>query len=240
MSTADVTRDMVITAANGLRVLEPTDAANDALDAALRSIVTLAADVGGGDRIDRLVAYPATVGDDADGLLVDAWIRSSGLVRSCTVTAFAVTDPSFTLTGSVALKGAPVDSDAAPATLRTTPLSGAVFATAPIDTATCGVLSVVAEGAAAGVGAGTTTERVPDPKTPAQLSAAKKVYTKALKKARSSKRRKKAAKRAYSARKAAAKAQYAAAIVDHRMVTVPTAGAESRPFALTISTDFVG
>lgn len=250
MSTADITRDMVIAAANGLRVVEPTDAATTALETALRSIVTHGAGMTAGEGIERVIAYPANTGDDADGVLIDAWIRSSGLVRSCTITAVAVNDPAFTLTGSVALKGAPVDSDAAPTILRSSPLSGAVFATEPIDTASYGVLSVDASGAAAGASSGTTTQQVPDPKSPAQrkaakktydqqVTAAKKVYAKAVKKAGRSKRKKKAAKRAFAARKAAAKAQYAAALVDHRVVTVPVAGTESRPFALTMSTDFV-
>ncbi len=253
MSTTDITRDMVITAASGLRELEPTDATTAALDAALRSIVTLAVDIGVDEEIERVTAYAAIAGDDADGLLLDAWIRSGGPARSCTITAFAVTDAALTLTGSTALMGSPIDSDAAPTTLRTTPLSGPVLATTPIDTASYGVLSVVATGAAAGTsagtGPGTTTESVPDPRTPAEkaaaketyerrIAAAKKAYAKALRKAGRNKRKKKAAQRALATRKSAAKAQYAAALVDHHTVTVPTTGTDSRPFALTISTDF--
>ena len=261
----DITRDVVLSVAAGLRVSEPSAGSETATDAAVRSILerVVTVDAGAGDVLDY-TAYPTAVGD-VEGLLIDATVYrySTGASRSSTVVAVATTDESSRLDGSVTITSG--DS-----TVLRSSLSGSVAVTAPIDTADAGVLEVVVAGTllAPGEQAPAPSPTAPPtaptpapgsppiPRTEAEKAAARaaydralqdarKRYAKAKKKAGRNKRKKAAAKKQYARRKDVAKARYRAAIADvviaatvgTASTTSTTVQAQARAFRVTISTD---
>jgi len=244
-----ITREMVLAAANGLRVTDPSAGSEAATADALLAIIERSASVShaAGDATDY-TAYPTTAGGAADGVMIDVTLHTAqgDADRAFTLLALTTTDAALTLSGTVAisstakLAGTPTD----PAVLHSAALSGDVFVSAPVDTSSSGALIVTASGNAT-----RTVETAPPTKVPIsadeaagakalyakKLKAAKKSYAKAKKKAGKNKRKKAKAKKSYSAKKATYKSAYRQALAGFRMVehhdTV------NRPFAVTISTD---
>lgn len=260
----DITRDVVLSVAAGLRVSEPSTGSETATDNAVRSILRTLVTVDADDLLDY-TAYP-TVEGDVEGVLIDATVYrySTGTSRSSTVVAVAATDESSHLTGSVTITSGN-------STVLRSALSGSVAVTEPVDTARVGVLEVIAAGTLLGPG---EEAPVPSPGTPSpeptpapgstpiprtqaekaaaraaydrELQDARKKYAKAKKKAGKNKRKKAAAKKKYARRKDVAKARYRAAIADvvvgstvgaASTATSTTVQAQARAFRVTISTD---
>lgn len=246
---SSVTRDLVLEAAQTARSGGTNVAAN--------SLAEHVCAPQEGETLDRLRSRVVDDSDDVDGLLVKAAYFTEGsdssedlgVYRYCAFAAFATANSKTTFTGTVALVGLPSIDTARPSdtTLTSSPMSGDVAVTEPVDEQTAYVTSATATGdVVKTTGSTTTTSRTITPKTTQQryaakktrnstVSSARKAYVKAVKKAGSSASRKAAAKRAYLARKKTANATYRAALVGTLTIvtaTTPTTG--SSPFDLTI------
>lgn len=249
MTSTGITRDMVLTAAAGLRAPEPSSAKEAATDAILRDIVRRAAGVEStSTELVDYTAYPTQPELAIDGVLVDASVHrvDDGTSRSCTVVVLAATDPAVPLggTATISTTARPDGRTDASTTLSSSPLSGDTFVSAPLDTSDSGALLVAVTGGAPAPAV--TTPATSAPRSAAEkaaartaydqaLASARKKYLKAKKKAKGSKKKKAAATKAYAKRKASAKARYRSAVAD---VPVPaTTSVPSGPVVLTISTD---
>lgn len=258
-TSSDVTPDMVLTAASGIRT---ADAARDSYSPdtlrALRAIINRSCDidVDGGEILWQHAGYPVTTGSGADGLVAYAYITNfeSGTLRECLVGAVAPTTPGRTLQGTSTLTVATAPRFAgqaapAPTTVSTT-MTGPVSVSTPIivpsnQYATGSTFS--ASGDSVETTQSSTSATVADPKSPDQVraaqavhdskvKAAKKAYTKALKKAGRSKARKNAAKKSYNAKKASAAAAFRAATAPGtKQVTTTTSHANNTPLAVSLS-----
>jgi hypothetical protein len=253
-----VTRDMVLTAANGVRTAEANGAnPSVATTRALRAVVTRGCDFSAadGESLDgESDVDVTTAGDDADGLLVSTYISSDfGSGRYCTIAAFAAADASFQLSGTATLTGVEytlendnwTPSDVK--TLQTSALSGDVFVTAPLDSRNVEVRSASASGNATKTTTVKTSRKVLDKKTRSEkkaanakydqrVKAAKKSYAKALDKAGNSKTKKAAAKKAYSAKKKSYKAKLKYATAKYKIVKGTKKVTETRSFSITTAT----
>lgn len=256
MTTA-VTRETVLSAATGLRASDPATADEAATDRAVRAIIAGSVPVGT-DLVDY-TAYPTSDDADVAGVLIDVTLTRTDSIqsRSLATVALAPLGDEAELTGSVVVKGLPLDADEGGTTLHTSTLSGDVHVTSPVDVSATGVLQVaLAAGSAAEPAAPTPAPASPPPtarpRTAAELKAARAAYDAAVKRARTkyakarkkagkSKRRRIAAKKAYDKRRARAKTAYRSAIADVPVaVSAPmaTSGPTSGGSAVTIiSTD---
>lgn len=236
-TSSGVTRDMVLTAANGLRIAEPTEEQATSTSAAVREIFRKGCGVPAGTE-EFIVgqAEPTQAGDDADGVLLSGFIYATPM-RPCAIAVVATTDPAFQLSGTVNLS-----TQMPSASVLTEPLSGDVYATTPTTTAFG--LTLTASGNATKTVTVSGTKKVADKKSKAQkkaakskydkrIKAAKKKYAKALDKAGRSKSKKVAAKKAYSAAHASAKAKYRSAIAGYRIVKTTVSKTENRPFSIS-------
>lgn len=192
-------------------------------------------------------ANPAT--DGVDGILIRAEYldHDQASSRTCTFAAFATTSPVETLSGTASTTGTSNDIQqrGADTPLTTTTLSGDVTVTEPVKN--YDGVTVAAKGAAITTTTSTTvTSRTITPKTTQQkkaakktrdntVSAARKAYAKALRKAGSSRAEKAAAKQSFLARKRAADAVYRAARAGTLTVgTTTTAATAASPFDIQI------
>jgi hypothetical protein len=250
-----VTRDMVLTAANGVRTAEANGAEySRATSRALTAITTAGCDVQEGAEEYAYISdvKPTSAGDDADGLLIDARVYNNVIESSmyCTIAAFATTDGSFRLSGSATVTGDKYDENLdeyVPTTLQTTGLSGDVFVTAPVNTRGISNLTASASGNATKTTTVKTSRKVLDKKTRSEkkaanakydqrVKAAKKSYAKALDKAGNSKTKKAAAKKAYSAKKKSYKAKLKYATAKYKIVKGTKKVTETRSFSITTAT----
>jgi hypothetical protein len=246
-----VTRDQVITAVNGVRAADANDTGPSAATSrALKAIVYRGCDVlpDEDESAAGIEVWPVTTASHADGLMITAEISRGFGNQDCTIAAFATADPTFQLSGTVAISGAAYGVPApAPTVLLSQTLSGDAFVTNALDTATINPSSLRASatGNAVKTTKVATTKKVADKKSTSEkkaakkaysksLTSAKKSYAKALDKAGKSKSKKAAAKKAYSKKRTAAKAKYRIAIADFRIVKSTTTVTETpRPFSIT-------
>lgn len=246
-----ITRETVLTAAAGLRITTPTADQSAATTAAVRDITIKGCGIPASDVNQFLVqAKPTQAGDDADGIVLAAYIYGSQN-RSCTIGAFATADASFQLTGTVTAVSNQTPAPSSPSTtLLTAALSGDVFVT-PSITSTSPFVTVSAVGNAAKSTTNTVVTKVADKKTKSQkkaakkkyekrIKAAKKSYKKALAKAGSSKSKKAAAKKVYKAKRADAKARYKKSIAGFKIVKTTVTTTENRPFSVLAQAPALG
>lgn len=232
-----VTRDMVITAAQGLRTTEPTQAQQDALSAIIR--LHCGFEPAPDDTTWPSAAY---VSGGVDGLLVST--QSHGTTyRHCIFAALTTVDPAAQLDGTVTITHQPITTKPDPevTTLVTEPLSGGVVLATPVS-GYYGDIRMQASGGTTTTVTDRTTTEVREPKTRAQKRAAKKTYVKRLKAARKtyanavdragrSSTRKAAARTTYVRSRAAARARYTRAISEQRLVVRTSTRPETRPFS---------
>lgn len=249
-----ITRDMVVTAANGIRAsYSSTDDPSAATITAVRAIVNraCAVDADAGEFVDKnsLIGVPGQAGGSADGLAAGAQIINvlTDTARSCIVGVVTSTTPGYDLSGSATIS-VTVTPGNTPRTV-TTALSGDVATTTPILTGS-GEFGNTVTFSASGAASRTTSvpaKTVKDTKSKAEkkaakkkyekrLKAAKKAYAKALDKAGSSKTKKATAKTTYSAARRTAKAKYRYATADYRIVKKATKTTDARPFNLALLT----
>jgi hypothetical protein len=228
-----VTRDQVLTAANGVRAAAGVrENYSPATVRAMRAIVVAGCDASDASPYLGTVKA-ATAGDDADGLIITAQIDTFSSSYQCTIGAFAATDTSSTLSGTARITGTVTYSDftTLPPVTTSTPidqtstLSGDAYVTPSITTKSgnFGPANVVADATATGSSTKTTTTtttvKVKVAKTANEkkaaksnyskrLAQAKKRYAKALAKAGRSKSKKAASKRVYVKARTVAKATY--------------------------------
>lgn len=235
-----ITRDMVLTAAAGARTATPTAAQS----AAITDVLKRGCGIGPEDLSLPLQPKAVAAGDDADGVVLTAFVYSGPTQGLCTIGAFATVDASFQLSGTATITSRAINAADAPRTTDFSgPLSGDVYVTPRTDPS--GTFATVsAAGNATKTTTTTTTSKVADKKTKAQkkaakkkydkrIKAAKKAYKKALVKAKSSKSKKAAAKKTYKAKRANAKAIYRKSIAGFKLVTRTTTNTENRPFSVT-------
>ncbi|KAA1380438.1 hypothetical protein [Aeromicrobium fastidiosum] len=235
-----ISRDMVLTAAAGVRATPPGtgtvlfgdakgygSAANRALKAMVNRVCVT--DPDGPELSLGFIAGAAAPGGSTDGVVVSAYIlnieasSSSGSEagRVCSFGVLAPVGLRSVLTGTAALTGAP--AVAVSGDVFATPASNIAFGPSSPEPST-GTPTFTASGNAIQ----SNVVKVKDKKTTSQkkaakvkydkrLKAAKKAYKKALDKAGSSKS--KAAKAAWTAKKKAAKAAYRYAIAGYKLVT---------------------
>lgn len=249
-----ITRDMVISAANYMRVEGFDQAASDNL----QRLAEKGCKVVAGEDLRIQDINTSAAGGSADGLIFVAGIatppgESGGeAYRVCLFGTAATTDPALSLSGTASLDVATAPFQSAVKSAALTALSDNVFVTAPVVIPN-GVGITTATFSATGNATRsfnvTTTKKVTDKKTKSEkkaakkkydkaLKAAKKSYTKALKKAGKNKTKKAAAKKTYSKKKAAAKAAYTKAIAGYKMVTTTTTTTENKPFAISAGFDY--
>lgn len=225
---ADVTRDMVLAAASGLRAADAADESlSSATQKALRSIAlrsialrSCGVDADNGDILPYVDGLPTQPNADADGVIVYAPIYNTvdnSATRYCLVGAVAPTAAGFTLTGSGSLNVVTVADSAtlergsvgiaAGPTSLALPMSGDVAATAFTVPANEGLGEVSLAASGASVKVTKTTTTVKDKKT-------------------------KAEKKAYTKKKASAKAAYKYAIADFKIVKKASSQTDSRPFSI--------
>jgi hypothetical protein len=249
--SADVTRTTVLTAADGWRAAQANDTRlSTAASRALRTIAVIGCDVDidQGERLYLRYATAATVGDDADGVLVTVRIQDDFTQdRDCTVGAFAPTDAGFQLSGSATISESRYDSATnsyVSVPVLTSVLSGDATVTGPVLNSDRSSVSATASGNATKTTKVTTSAKVKDKKSKAEkkaakakyvkrIKAAKKSYAKALDKAGSSKSKKAAAKKAYRAKRTSAKATYAYAIAGFTIVKKTNTVSDVRAFTIT-------
>lgn len=254
-TASGVTRDMVLTAANGARAADAgeTEGYSDATTKAVRSILNRACsiDTDGGEFVNGFDIYPTAPGGSADGVLLTGFISNNMTWngRPCVVGAIATTDASFNLAGTVSLDGDTYDNS----TFRKQSiqnLSGDVYVTQPLAIPENGgydEAAFAATGNAVKDTSTTTTKSVPDTKTAfeiekakakydSRIAKAKKSYAKALDKAGDSKSKKSAAKKKYQAARNKAKAQLAYATGGVKNIEQTTVKTEARPFYVSAST----
>jgi hypothetical protein len=260
-SANGVTRDQVLTAVNGVRAAQANDTTrfSAATSRALRAIVVAGCDVSqDDDEYANLQGIEvANSGDDADGLLISAYVqRPFSGSELCTLAAFATTDTSSTLSGTATVTGDRRTYDAqsdeytqVPFT-QTSALASDAFLTPAIVSPNNGGNGYVSNTTAAASGNATkttkvtTSTKVKDKKSKSEkkaakkkfskrLAQAKKNYAKALDKAGSSKSKKAAAKRVYAKARALAKAKYKYATAGYKIVKKSKTVTEVRPFSIT-------
>jgi hypothetical protein len=267
-SALGVTQDQVLTAVNGVRTANATNAnLSKSTQRALFAITSRACDVDGelGEYLYVRNAVPTTAGDDADGLLITAELYGSTTGdndQACTFAAFASAAGGFQLSGTATITAETTVFDEALDQYVTSPykqvssLSGDAFTTpaivTPENTSNGQPTSVVAS--AAGNATKTTTTstnvKVKDKKSTKEkkaakqkyskrLAQAKKNYAKALDKAGSSKSKKAAAKRVYAKARALAKAKYKYATAGYKIVKKKSTISDARPFSITTQTPAV-
>lgn len=204
-----------------------------------------------GERFERN-ADPVDRSAAVDGLLVNAQISDGSKEgRYCVFAALAPTTPSATMSGTVTISdpGVIEATFSAAQALQTSDLSGDVFVTEPIDIG-AGRLTASASGTVVSASASDTAiTRLVTPKTTQQkkaahkaydrkVSAAKKVYAKALKKAGSSASKKAAAKKVFRAKKSTALSAYRKATAGTLTVnSTSTPVTRTTPFEVTTSDD---
>ena len=253
---AGVTRDQVLTAANGVRASVANNAAPSAATSrALRAIVYKTCDVLDDDSENAYLTnvQAMSAGDDADGVLITVEVsRDFGADEYCTFAAVATSDTSSVLSGSATVKGTKNVTPAGggqsvqtPVT-QTTALSGDVFTTPVITSGSynsSGIYSTSASAAGNATKTADVTTRVADKKTKSEkakakakytkkIKSVKKSYAKALDKAGKSKSKKAAAKKVYKAKRAAAKAAYRYAIANYKLVTKKNQVVSVRAFSI--------
>lgn len=236
-TTPGVTREMIRTAAQGLRTTDPSQAQKDALN----SIIRLHC---GADPTVDSDTWPAAIraAGGVDGVLVSSYSYEPSL-KHCIFAALTPVDPTAELSGSVTITQQPIASNTEPVVtpLVTEQLSGGVFLTSSISER-YGEIRMTTSGETSKVVTARTTIKVKDPKSRAQKKSAKKKYVKrlraaktsyaaALAKAGRSTSKKQAARTKYARKRAAAKAQYRRAIAGHRLVTRISTRRESAPFS---------
>lgn len=236
-----VTRDLVLTAANGLRLTDPTEAQVEATFRAMQRIAVrscaLDTELGEFFILDEFV--PVTASNNADGLLIRGQVGSFGLglSRDCTIAAFTATDPAFRLSGSVNISGVKVGEDE-PVTVRlhSGVLAANVYVTKPIDAREYDNLTASASGSATKTTTTTTSTKVSTPKSAAQKKAAKKKYNakvKAAKKKYAKAGKTKKAKQVMTKSISRAKKVYKSAIASFKIVKKTTSKTDKRPFSIT-------
>lgn len=239
------TRDLVLAAANAERESGNTNPAAEALARAVCAPQSGETMYGS----DVRTVYGS---DDVDGVLVEAYYTDEADrgYRTCIFAAFAPLSPKATLTGTATVTGMPSDTilqRAADPAITSTPLSGDVTTTEPVDGSDYYGLVATAKGDVISTTSTTTsTSRTITPKTTQQRYAAKKTrnstvssarraYVKASRKAGSSKSKKAAAKRTYLAKKKAANATYWTALEGTLTIkTTASSTTASSPFEITI------
>lgn len=237
-----ITRDEVLTAANGLRIADPTDEQQSITSAAVRDIFKKGCGIpADSNDFTMYFSEPTEAGDDADGVLLSGYVYVDPM-RACSIGVVATTDPAFQLSGVVTLSTQPSGEDAPATTVRSEALTGDVFATTPVEDLFG--LSMTATGSSTKTTSAPGTKKIADKKSKAEkkaakskyekrLKAAKKKYVKALDKAGNSKSKKSAAKKAYSKSRASAKAKYQYAIAGYKIVKTTVSTTENRPFSIT-------
>ena len=251
MTASGITRDVVLAAATGLRTSDPSRSTETSTDTALRAIIDRTVSRGSTELADY-TAYPTAPGGLVDGVLIDVSVYStqSGQTRSATIVALAPVDAGCTLSGTARLSttsqllGKIIDTLG----LGGSALSGDVFVSTPVDTATAGALTVTASGnvlsprsrtadAAPATAPGEPVDSgfsiASDQGAAAKalydrkVKAAAAAYKKAKKKAGRNKAKKKAAKRAYDKKKATYQAAYRKALAAY--AAAQHAGSASTP-----------
>ncbi|MFC5676763.1 hypothetical protein [Aeromicrobium endophyticum] len=211
-ASAGVTRDQVLTAANGVRTAQAneTTSFSPATARALRAIVIAGCDVSSDDDEYAYISYNdigiqvTPAGDDAQGLVVTAQIQRPftnggpfGNSQYCTIAAFASTNASYKLSGTATFTGQSFTEggpeDGTKITLQSAPLSGDVFVSAPfnydnpvLDTVDEDSVRASAAGNATKTTKVTTSRKVKDKKTTSEKKAAKTKYDKRIKAAKKS------------------------------------------------------
>ncbi len=251
-TSTGVTRDMVLTAVNGVRTAAATDSSwSTETGKALRSIVNRSCVVDyDADEYPYINdADPTAAGGSADGLLINAGVEfrtdEGWDYRSCIIGVVATSDASFVLEGTASLS---VDSTpyggelrAAPSPTVTRGLSGDVFVT-PVASIPRDSYLTSATFTASGAASKVVTTKVATPKTAKQkkaakssykkkLKSAKKAYKKAVDKAGKSKSKKTKAKKTYNKKKKSAKASYKKAVATSKIVKKTV----RQPFTLSAS-----
>lgn len=236
-TTPGVTREMIRTAAQGLRTADPSPAQKDALN----SIIRLHC---GADPTVDSDTWPAAIqaAGGVDGVLVSSYSYEPTL-KHCIFAALTPVDPAAELSGSVTITQQPVASNTQPVVtpLITEQLSGGVFITSSVSDR-YGEIRMTTSGETSKVVTARTTTKIKDPKSRAQKKAAKKKYVKrvraakasyaaAVQKAGRSSKTKQAARTRYVTARASAKDRYRRAIAGHRYVTRTSAHRESAPFS---------
>ena len=259
-SASGVTRDQVLTAANGVRAATAADTGYSRSTLRLMRTIAEAGCDAVGDNLTLVRAKATQAGEAADGLVLTSSVQSfDGTTSQCTIAAFAASDTSSTLQGTATLTGSiDVFFPSFPPTTSSTPvsetsaLSGDVAITpaytsnVPTGFSTTN-LDASANGTATKTTTTTTNVKVKDTKSKGEkkaakkkfskrLAQAKKNYAKALDKAGSSKNKKAAAKRVYAKARALAKAKYAADTAGFKIVKKTTTSSAERAFSITTAT----
>lgn len=251
-TASSITRDMVLTHAAHLRHMDETGGSPTfAEQRGLWRLVELACDFeeeGNNWFITATRNAPQSAEGPVDGLMVTARLaefddQGNGSERQCTFVALATKDPAAELSGDVSMnlgivKGGDVPQGTYDTKILTSKASGNVYVTPAFNSSEYVLFgSFTAAGATTRTTSTTTNKTVVTPKSAAvkeaakkaydtKLKTARKVYTKALKKAGKSKasKRKKmkaAANKVYNEKKATAKAAYTKAIATTSEI-VPT------------------
>ena len=238
---AGVTRQTVLAAAQ--------EARDDSAQPLVDELVLAVCAVEEGETFERS-ADPVDRSAAVDGLLVNAQISDgSKEVRYCVFAALAPTAASATMSGTVTISdpGVIEATFSAARALQTSDLSGDVSVTKPIDIG-AGRLTASASGTVVSASASDTAiTRLVTPKTTQQkkaarkaydrkVTAAKKIYATALKRAGTSASTRSAAKRAFRAKKSVALAAYRKATAGTLTITsTSTPVIRTTPFEVTTS-----
>jgi hypothetical protein len=231
-----ITRDMVLTAAAGVRA-DGDFPFSDATTAALGALASRSCNLTGATEVRNRAEAIETRGN-VDAVIVFSRFVVDETARDCTFVAIASSDASRRLSGTLAVTDFGTDDGATPYQL-----SGDVTVSKAVaggfDTA------FTADGATVETTKVLKTYKVPDKKTKSdkalartkyetRVTNAKRAYGKALRKA-DSKAEKKAAKAAYSARKALAKKKFKYAVANYKFARVRTTQDVLHPFTVTVA-----
>jgi len=234
-----ITRDMVLTAAAGVRA-DGDFPFSDATTAALGALASRSCNLTGATEVRNRAEAIETRGN-VDAVIVFSRFVVDETTRDCTFVAIASSDASQRLSGTLAVTDFGTDDGATPYRL-----SGDVTVSKAV-TADAGGFDTgfTAVGATVETTKVLKTYKVPDKKTKSdkalartkyetRVTNAKRAYGKALKKA-DSKAEKKAAKAAYSARKALAKKKFKYAVANYKFARVRTTQDVLHPFTVTVA-----
>ncbi|MET0820849.1 MAG: hypothetical protein ABWY58_07780 [Aeromicrobium sp.] len=234
-----ITRDMVLTAAAGVRA-DGDFPFSDATTAAVGALVSRSCDLTGAAGVQNFAETIDTRGS-VDALIVVSRFIADENTHDCTFVAIASSDASLSLSGDLAVTDFGTDEGATPYQL-----SGDVMVSKAVTTAAGGFdTGFTAVGATVGSTKVLETFKVPDKKTKSdkalartkydtRVTNAKRAYGKALEKA-DTKAEKRAAKQAYSARKAVAKKKFKYAVASYKFAKVRTTRKVLHPFSVKVA-----
>ena len=238
-ATNGITRDMVLTAAAGVRA-DGDFPFSDTTTAALGALVSRSCDLTGAAGVQNFAETIDTRGS-VDALIVVSRFIADENTHDCTFVAIASSDASLSLSGELAVTDFGTNEGATPYQL-----SGDVMVSKAVTTAAGSFdTGFTAVGATVGSSRALTIYKVPDKKTKSdkalartkydtRVTNAKRAYGKALKKA-DTKAERKAAKHAYSARKALARKKFTYAVAGYKLAKVRTTQKVLRPFLVKVA-----